>query len=352
MKVLLFLLPLSTALIFKFLQNNALDMKTFIHKTYPTAEEALKGPEKARVWTRPSDGKDLEYFGVYSTDRNEGRDKTAIVVFHPSWASGYLPCRYKFSAISSLISVFSSTDITLICPTFPGYGGSHPPKNIEDPFDDYVNDVISLLNTLGFKSYLSIGWGFGSTPATAMTHVSSDLEFKGTALLQPTLKSNISRRQNGLNSFENVFPVLTSIFDSFAASSLLSTLQNNQTPALHSSHHNLLSLLKTHTPSLLPLFITDTKRVLAHTLYSQMTDLKNNIVDVNSLLLTYCHTPNKKITSTQDTSECHRITSSLKGSIDFDYDSEVEIAAPLETAVYELLKRGEEGGELRNSNSI
>ena len=56
-----------------------------------------------------------------------------------------------------------------------------------------------------------------------------------------------------------------------------------------------------------------------------MTDLKNNIVDVNSLLLTYCHTPNKKITSTQDTSECHRITSSLKGSIDFDYDSEVEV---------------------------
>ena len=71
MKILLLLLPLSIALIFKFLQNHALELKTYIHKTSPTAEEALKGPEKARVWTRPSDGKDLEYFSVYSTDRNE-----------------------------------------------------------------------------------------------------------------------------------------------------------------------------------------------------------------------------------------------------------------------------------------
>ena len=85
MKVLLLLFPLSIALIFKFLQNHALDMKTYIHKTYPTAEEALKGPEKARVWTRPSDGKDLEYFSVYSTDRNEVSphisESVCVVVF-------------------------------------------------------------------------------------------------------------------------------------------------------------------------------------------------------------------------------------------------------------------------------
>ncbi|GMH63371.1 hypothetical protein TL16_g03693 [Triparma laevis f. inornata] len=362
MKIVVLLLPLLLSLLYKFILTHAISSKTSIYQPYPSAEDALKGPEKARVYTRPSDGGLLEYFSVYSTDRNEGRSKTAIVIFHPSWSTGYLPCRYKFSALSNLLSVFSQTDISLICPTHPGFGGSSP--TVSDGDGEFVEDVVSLLKSLGFTSVASIGWGMGSTSATRLANFErQDLDVIGVALLQPTEKSNIARHESQ-NPIEKFFPSLTTILDFISASSLHSKLLSNQTPALQNNHHQALKDLKIHSPDALPLFVTDLKRVLRHSLFSQMTDIISNISlnKLNVPTLNYCWTKTKSSASTSGSSGCHGIAARIEEmtkAYTFDYDSVSEIAVPLETAVYELIKRSkvgegrwEDGDSLVNSNSI
>ena len=133
----------------------------------------------------------------------------------------------------------------------------------------YTKDVMSLLDSLGFKNALSIGWGFGGVAASNLmnaTDVNSEISKLGMALIQPTPPSNIARRNrppNLLDYFASVAGSLAPIMDLIAALNLSVA----SIPPLIPDHVASLASVKLSNPDHLLVYNHDLKRVLRHTLH-------------------------------------------------------------------------------------
>ena len=80
----------------------------------------LKLEPTATQIKRESDNSNLEYYSLFSSERNQGRNKTAVVIFHDFYQTGYTPCRSDAVSVSNLLKEYEKNDITLICPSAPG----------------------------------------------------------------------------------------------------------------------------------------------------------------------------------------------------------------------------------------
>eukprot|EP01084_Bolivina_argentea_P043303 79789_1 len=107
-------------------------------KPLPSTNELSK--INGTYFTRPSDGKKMEYFSL-----NSGTAKKAIIIFHGSMGTGYLWSHWRKNKI---LPILQKNDIQLITPSMPGHGASEPMR-LKDPkklLNNMCNDMISLLN--------------------------------------------------------------------------------------------------------------------------------------------------------------------------------------------------------------
>eukprot|EP01083_Nonionella_stella_P195897 721177_1 len=130
-------------------------------KPLPSTNELSK--INGTYFTRPSDGKKMEYFSL-----NSGTAKKAIIIFHGSMGTGYLWSHWRKNKI---LPILQKNDIQLITPSMPGHGASEPMR-LKDPkklLNNMCNDMISLLNDLKVKEVYIGGISYGSEPAFYLT---------------------------------------------------------------------------------------------------------------------------------------------------------------------------------------
>ena len=99
------------------------------------------------------------------------------------------------SEISNLLTEYDQTDISLFCPSSPGYGSSDSydeKVNKEQAIALFTSDIYSVVKNLGFDNFFSVGIGIGSEQASffsARYQSSEDIKLVGITLVSPLLVS-------------------------------------------------------------------------------------------------------------------------------------------------------------------
>ena len=145
--------------------------------THPTPLELAE--DGGEYYTRPSDGKLLEYF----RHNVSSQVQKVLLVLHGPMQTGH---GMRQTAVEHLSDFFAEHGtVQMVCPSFPGFGASSPytddiPSNC---LNRYSNDLLALLKELCATELYVVGFAFGGEPAyhLAQMALESGVDVKGVA---------------------------------------------------------------------------------------------------------------------------------------------------------------------------
>jgi len=148
------------------------------------------------VYHQVDENNRLEYFNLFTQQKNANRPKTAIVVFNGR-GTGLGVCRREMESIQSVFMGHPIEDVQLVCVSLPGTGGSDPLGAGEIPTERLIGrmtvEVSKLIQEKGILRVYALGIGYGAEFAAnfaqrvlkAETDLGGTIKMKGMVLTSP-----------------------------------------------------------------------------------------------------------------------------------------------------------------------